>query len=635
MDKDTERIKSFTRRAFLLGALQGGLLTVLGGRLAWLQIAEGQRYKTLSDKNRINIKMVAPSRGLIVDRYGTPLAQNGQNFRVLLIPEQAGNVEQALAALQEYVDISTRDVERALHRATNDAPFVPIEVKDTLSWEEVARVEVNLPDLPGLEIDVGEIRTYPLGAATAHLVGYVGPVSKAELTGDPVLSLPGFRLGKTGVEKHYDKKMRGAAGTSEVEVNVVGREVRELRRNPGREGARVQLTVDARLQSYMQERLSAEKSASAVMMDIFTGAVYALASAPSFDPNLLTRGISAEKWEELLADPGLPLNNKAVGGQYPPGSTFKMITALAALEEGVVNSNSRFYCPGHYEYGDDRFHCWKWSGHGRMDLVDALAESCDTYFYNIATEIGINNLARYAEMMGLGHRLGFELGEERPGLMPTREWKMGHFGQHWKPGETIVASIGQGYIQATPLQLATMTARLVNGGYAVKPWITGFVGDEAGPDQTWPKIDVKKRHLDLIIKGMNRATTHPDGTAVASQIKERDKRFGGKTGTSQVRRITMEDRLEGIENRDLPWRLRHHSLFVGYAPLHAPRYACAVVVEHGGSGSVTAAPIASDLLLKVQELDPASKPLKRQDGEAQMLKPRQKPMKKRQTQREG
>lgn len=625
MDKDTERIKSFTRRAFILGALQGGILAVLGGRLAWLQVAEGQRYKTLSDKNRINIKIVAPSRGLIVDRYGVPLAENGQNFRVLLIPEQAGSVEKALESLGAYIDLSKRDIERAIYRAEKDAAFVPVEIRDTLSWEEVARIEVNLPDLPGVAIDVGEIRNYPLGEATAHLVGYVGPVSKSELTGDPVLSLPGFRIGKTGAEKFYDKAMRGSAGTAEVEVNVVGREVRELKRNPGRPGARVQLTVDAEFQKYMQKRLENEKSASAVVMDVYSGAIYGLASAPGFNPNLLTRGISAEKWEELLADPGLPLNNKAVGGQYPPGSTFKMVTALAALEEGVITRNSTFHCPGHYDYGGDRFHCWKWSGHGRMDVVDALAESCDTFFYNIAVDIGIDKLAYYAGKMGLGHKLGFELTEERPGLMPTKSWKMGHFGQQWRAGETIVASIGQGYIQATPLQMAVMTSRLVNGGYAVKPWITGFVGKAPGPDNPWPKIGVNQRYLELITKGMNRATTHPAGTAVASQVDNRDFWIGGKTGTSQVRRITMEERREGLDNRDLPWKLRHHSLFVGYAPLHAPRYACAVVVEHGGSGSVTAAPIASDLLLKVQQRDPASHPLKPGDGETGIQKPARKP----------
>ncbi len=609
MKKDNDRSRSFTRRAFVIGALQTGILGVLGGRLAWLQVVQGQRYETLADNNRINLKMLAPSRGRVTDRAGTPLAVNDQSFRILLIPERADDLETVLSALQKQIDLDQRAIMKVIKTAQKQAAFVPVEVKENLSWEEVARVEVNLPDLPGVSIDVGEIRTYPFGEATAHLVGYVGAVSRAELTGDPVLTLPGFKIGKTGVEKAYDKSLRGTAGTAEVEVNVVGREVRELKRHHGATGQAVTLTIDADLQIYTQQRLKTEKSASAVIMDVHSGALYALCSSPSFDPNLFTRGLPAETWEEMLADPGLPLNNKALGGQYPPGSTFKMVTALAALEEGIITRNSSFHCPGHFDYGEDRFHCWKWGGHGRVDLVSALAESCDTYFYEIATTIGIDRLAAYAHRLGLGERLGLELAEERPGLMPTRDWKMGHFGTPWRRGETIVASIGQGYIQSTPLQLAVMTARLVNGGYAVKPWVSAFVGERAQKDVSWPSMGFKKTHLDLVLRGMNAAVLDRDGTAFDSRIQQAGMEMGGKTGTSQVRRITMQERLDGIRNEDLPWKYRHHALFVGYAPFKAPRYACAVVVEHGGSGSAAAAPIARDLLLKTQQRDPAAIPL--------------------------
>ncbi|MCB9991861.1 MAG: penicillin-binding protein 2 [Rhodospirillales bacterium] len=609
MKKDNDRIESFTRRAFIVGALQCTFLTVLGGRLAWLQVAQGSKYKTLAENNRINLKMIAPSRGKIVDRFGTALAVNDQNFRVLIVPEQAHDMEKVLSSLQKLIDLSQRDIKKVLKQVEKQAAFVPLEVKDNLNWEDVARIEVHLPDLPGVSIDVGEIRTYPYGAATAHLVGYVGAVSRSELSDDPVLSLPGFKIGKTGIEKVYDEKLRGTAGTAEVEVNVVGREVRELKRHSGKTGAKVKLSIDTDLQIYTQERLATEQSASAVIMDVHTGAVYALSSSPSFDPNLFTRGLSAEKWEEMLADPGLPLNNKAVGGQYPPGSTFKMVTALAALEEGKITRNKSVYCPGHYDYGDDRFHCWKRGGHGRVDLIDALAESCDTFFYEIATDIGIDKLAEYAYKLGLGQKLAFELAEERPGLMPSKGWKMGQFGESWQPGETIVASIGQGYILSTPLQLAVMTSRLVNGGFAVKPWVVGYTGRQAGQQGNWPKLGFQDRHLELIIKGMNRVVGHPDGTAFASQIDHEAFKMGGKTGTAQVKRITMADRLEGVQNSDLPWKYRHHALFVGYAPVSSPRYACAVVVEHGGSGSGTAAPIARDILRKTQERDPASKPM--------------------------
>lgn len=606
-DYDSGRL--FSRRAIVIGALQTGLLGLLAGRLVWLQVVHGQKYKTLSDKNSINLKVLAPSRGIIVDRNDIPLAVNNQNFRVLVIPEQTDNLELSLEKLEGLIKLTPREKGLVLKKAKKTASFVPQEVKDNLSWEDVAKIEVNLPDLPGLSIDVGQIRHYPLGRATSHLIGYVGAVSKTDLTGDPVLTLPGFKIGKTGIEKRYDQDLRGKAGTSEIEVNVRGREIRELSQQPSQEGHKIQLTIDSKLQSYVQERLDSEKSASAVIMDAKTGAVYSLVSSPAFDPNLMTKGISAEQWEELLADPGVPLNNKAISGQYPPGSTFKMITALAALEEGVITRNTTVNCPGHYDYGDSRFHCWKWGGHGRVDVLKALEQSCDTFFYKIAVDVGIDTIARYARMFGFGSKTGFEMTEERSGLMPTKDWKIGHFGARWQPGETLVASIGQGYILATPLQLTMMTARLVNGGYAVNPWITAYNGAEEFPPIKVGRINVSKANLDLVVRGMRQVTTTKKGTAVASQIPERALRMGGKTGTSQVRRISMQERIDGVSNKDLPWRLRHHALFVGYAPLDNPRYVCTVVVEHGGSGSATAAPIARDILYQAQKRDPAARPL--------------------------
>lgn len=610
--KQQERGKIFTRRAFVVGALQTTFLTALGARLAWLQLAQGDRYRTLANNNRINIKILPPTRGLIKDRNGIPLAVNDQNFRVVITPEQTGDLGKALSRLQKLIDLSQTDIKKVVTTAERQAGFVPIEVKDNLSWDDVARIEVHLTDLPGLNIDVGDLRSYPRKDSTAHVVGYVGAVNSSELNGDPVLSLPGFRIGKTGLEKTYDKELRGEAGSAEVEVNVVGREVRELKRNPGKMGRTLNLSLDINLQDYTQKRLGAEKSASAVIMDAKTGAVYALSSSPAFDPNMFTHGLSAEVWEELLADPGLPLNNKAVGGQYPPGSTFKMVTALAALEESVITRNSTVFCPGYYDYGKDRFHCWKHGGHGKMDLLEALAQSCDTFFYENATKIGIDKLAHYARLMGLGDKLGFELKEERPGLMPDKAWKEGYYGRPWQPGETIVASIGQSYIQTTPLQLAVMTARFANGGYAVEPWITAHKGDLLEKLAGGKKLPFKKRNLDLILKGMDNVVNGVHGTARNSRIVEKNMHMGGKTGTAQVRRITMADREEGLINADLPWKYRHHALFVGYAPVKNPRYVCSVVVEHGGGGSATAAPIAHDLLLKTQQMNPAKNPILRE-----------------------
>ncbi|MCB1562448.1 MAG: penicillin-binding protein 2 [Alphaproteobacteria bacterium] len=605
--KEADNTKVFSRRALFIGALQMSALAVLGGRLAWLQVAQGQRYKRLSDKNRISVKMLAPVRGEIVDRFGVPLAVNNRSFRVLVIPEQAGDLQISLRALQKVIDLDEERIEDVLARAKKTAKFAPIEVKDGLTWEEVARIEVRLPDLPGLFTDTGQIRSYPFGVATAHVIGYVGAVSKEELGEDPVLSLPGFKIGKTGIEKRYDREMRGEAGASEVEVNVVGREVRELKRTAPKPGKRVMLTLDGELQRFTQEKLAERRSASAVVLDAQTGAVYALASYPAFDPNVFTHNLSIPMWEELLADPGHPLTNKALAGQYPPASTFKMITALAGLKAGKITRDRRVYCSGHYQYGDDRFHCWKAVGHGYMNVIEALMESCDTYFYELSTEIGIENIAAMARELGLGERFGFELSEEQPGLVPDKNWKMGHLGEVWRPGDTIVNSIGQGQLLATPLQLAVMTARMVNGGYAVKPWIAGLVGEQERERENWPKIEMHKGHLALVKEGMDRVVNDRKGTAYSSRIEDPAMAMGGKTGTAQVRKITMAQRMAGIKNEELVWKSRHHGLFVGYAPLKEPRYVTAVVVEHGVGGSISAAPVAHDLLLETQKRNPAAK----------------------------
>lgn len=603
--RDNEKL--YTRRAIVMGGLQMGLLGVLGTRLAWLQIAQGHRYRTLSDKNRINMKMLAPSRGMIVDRYGVPLAVNNQNFRVLLVPEQVENIEQALRALQNYVDITERDIADVLKEAKRSSKFVPIEVKDDLNWKDVATIEVNMPDLPGVFTDSGERRSYPFAEATAHIVGYVGAVNKSEIDADPVLTLPGFKIGKTGIEKKYDEEMRGEKGTAQVEVNVVGREVRQLEVNESTAGKRIVLSLDGELQRYTQHRLSQERSASAVVMDAQTGAVYVLASSPAFDPNLFISGMPFDIWEELRADPAHPLINKAVAGQYPPASTFKMIVGLAGMRAGLVKPSRTSYCNGKFTLGRDTFHCWKKQGHGRVNFDGALAGSCDVYFYELAQELGIEKIAQEARLFGLGEKLDFDLGEERPGLVPDKKWKLGYNGQKWQLGETIVTAIGQGSLLATPLQLAVMTARMANGGYAVKPWITYDLAQNYNKAQDWGKIDVSSAHLKAVRHAMNLVVNNEDGTAFRSRIKDPAMAFAGKTGTGQVQRITMAQRLAGVKNEDLAWQKRHHALFVGYAPVGNPRYVCSVVVEHGGGGSATAAPIAKELMYEVQKRDPRTK----------------------------
>ncbi|MBP2311925.1 penicillin-binding protein 2 [Azospirillum soli] len=605
MDRDTDRYRLLTRRALVLGGLKLGALSGLVGRLYYLQVVESQKYTMLAEENRISLRLVAPSRGPIVDRFGTPLATNQQNYRVVVVSERTRNIQETLDKVSKIVPLTDADRRRVMRELHRKRRFVPVTVRENLSWEQVATIEMNTPDLPGVAIEVGEIRHYPHAEATAHILGYVGAVSEAELNGDPVLSLPGFRIGKAGVEKYHEKALRGTAGTSQLEVNAVGRVIRELSRDEGQPGREVQLTIDIGLQRFVQQRLAQETSASAVVMDVHTGGIYALCSHPSYDPNQFTMGINAELWEELLSNPATPLSNKAVAGQYPPGSTYKPVVALAALESGIISRNHTVFCPGHMDLGDHRFHCWKKGGHGTVDVVGALRHSCDVWFYDVSRRIGIDRLAEMSHRFGMGELSGLDLPHERPGLIPSIEWKKGALGKPWSPGETLIASIGQGYVLSTPLQLVLMTARLANGGYAVKPHLTKQIKALSSEQTSWPSIGVKKENLDLVLRGMFEVTNAPNGTAYKSRITEPGFEMSGKTGSAQVRRITMAERATGVKkNEDLPWRERDHALFISYAPVSSPRYACSVFVEHGGGGSTAAAPIARDILLECQKRDP-------------------------------
>lgn len=607
-DRDAERQRLLTRRMIVLGGMKAAAVSALVGRLYFLQIVESDKYTMMAEDNRISLRLLAPSRGLIVDRHGAPLALNEQNFRLSLVPEQAGNVQEVLGAVTRLIPMSEAELRRIQRDMQRSRRFVPVLLKENLTWDQVSTIEVNLPDLPGTSIDVGQVRSYPFGEATAHILGYVGAVSERELEGtkDPLLSLPGFRIGKNGVERQHDLALRGSAGTLQLEVNAVGRVIRELAREEGVPGRQVTLTLDAKLQHFVQQRLSQERSAAAVVMDVHTGGVYALCSSPSFDPNQFAMGISQTLWTSLNADETAPLTNKAVSGQYAPGSTVKMLVALAALEAGVIGPDARIFCPGHYELGGHRFHCWKKGGHGHMNMHDAVKHSCDTYFYEVSRRLGVDRIADMARRFGLGQKTGIDLPNERGGLVPDQKWKRAALRQPWHPGETLIVSIGQGYMLATPVQLAVMTARLVNGGHAVEPHLTKAVQDLFTERTEWPSIGIKPEHLRIVLNSMSAATNEGGGTAFASRITQRGLEMGGKTGTSQVRRITMAERATGVKkNEDLPWRQRDHALFCGYAPVHAPKYAVAVIVEHGGGGGKVAAPIARDILLECQLLDAA------------------------------
>ncbi|WP_416897859.1 MAG: penicillin-binding protein 2 [Minwuia sp.] len=598
------RFPVFSRRALVLGGAKAALLGVLAGRLYYLQVVDADQYRMLADENRMNLRLLAPPRGRILDRRGAALATNRQNFRVLIVPEQAPSVEDTLDVLSGIVHLDEHDRARVLKEAARKRSFVPISVVDNLTWSEFAKISVRTPDLPGIQLDVGDTRDYPFGAHTAHTVGYVAPVSEKDLQdgdGDPLLELPGFRIGKRGLERSQETVLRGRAGNQRVEVNAFGRVIRELSRTEGRPGDDVTVTLDARLQRFSMQRLAEAGSGAAVVMDVHTGDVLAMASTPTFDPNAFNVGLSSAEWRRLTQNVRKPLTNKAISGRYPPGSTFKMLVALAAMETGAVGPGHRVFCNGRHKLGNHTFHCWKRWGHGWMDMTDAITESCDVYFYEIARTVGIDRIAAMAERFGLGQTQLPEIPGERAGVVPTKLWKEGAIGEPWQLGETLIAGIGQGYLLTTPLQLATMTARLANGEQAVSPRLL-FRGDPSAA----PPLGVAEGALDVVRRGMFDVVNGKRGTARAAKLEDERWQMAGKTGTAQVRRISKAERESGvIKNEDLEWRSRDHALFVCYAPFDAPRYAISVLIEHGGSGSATAAPVARDIMQETLDLDPS------------------------------
>lgn len=606
MAEDREQIRSFSRRSMLVGAAQLLGFGIIGGRLYQLQVIDAERYRMLAEDNRVNLELLPPLRGRITDRFGTVLAGNRRTLGVVIVPEQTNGVEETLEELARIVPLTTERRASILKEVKRNRPFVPVTVTRDLNWHDFARVNVVSPDLPGVHGETGTRRIYPMGEAIAHMIGYVGPASEDDRfrDTDPLLGLSGFQIGRRGVERNFDKTLRGQAGNREVEVNAVGRVIRELDRREGLTGNDVVLTLDARLQTFAMNRLSGEVGA-AVVMDVETGDIYASASTPSFDPNGFVGGLPKDRWDAIRNHPYAPLLNRSVAGRYPPGSTFKIAVLAAALEAGVIDPRKTIYCSGHIELGDRRFHCWHRRGHGHMDAVGAMRESCDIYFYEIARETGIDRIAEMATRLGLGTGFDLAIDGVRRGTVPTKAWKLAEFGRPWQVGETLVAGIGQGFVLSTPLELAVMTARIANGKKAVSPRIVRPIGP--GPEPAIPELNIKPWVVRQVQRGLDEVVNHKRGTARSSRLERDDVQMAGKTGTAQVRRITKAERESGVlKNEDLEWLMRDHALFVAYAPTDKPRYAVSIVVEHGGSGSAAAAPVAKDILTEALRLDPAN-----------------------------
>ena len=616
--------RRISRRSALLFGAQAAVFAATGARLWQLQIENSSRYAKLAEENRVSFRLLAPIRGQLVDRTHKPLAISRDNYRILLMPERARNVEQTLRRLQQIVQVDESDVRRVLKSARSNPAFVPIAVREYLTWEELARAGLHSPRISGIFFELGESRYYPDAELAAHLVGYVAPPTEREQRGDPTLLVPGYQVGRAGIERTYESKLRGSPGNVRVEVNAHGRVMRELSRSSGDQGQTLQLSLDLEMQAKAQELLKPYRSGSMVMLEIETGAIRVLTSQPSFDPNQFIRGIASETWKKLVNHPDTPLHHRAITGLYSPGSTIKPLSAIGFLEAGG-KADFEVDCEGSFELGNQKYHCWKEEGHGKINLVGAIRESCDVWFYQAALKTGINRLSELYHRAGLGQPTGLDLLGEHAGLVPNRDWKRAQFKEGWHAGETLITTIGQGFMLATPLQLANMVAFLARGGRPIQPWLVqppvpkakaandpdetvnpasnlNDVATVLESDETPPLIDPK--HIRLVLEAMTQVINHGRGTAKVSRSGDPNYTIAGKTGTAQVRRISLEEREEGvIKNEDLDWLLRDHALFVCYAPTQKPRWAVSVVVEHGSSGSGTAAPLAKKLLLAAREIE--------------------------------
>lgn len=601
MNRDNDKGKVLIHRSVIMILAKIAMLLVIVLRLYYLQVYQADKYKMLADENRISTRLLIPPRGIIYDRNGEMIAKNRQNFQAMIVAEQTPNIQQTLDEFKKIMPLSEDEEAKIKKELKRNRSFVPIKIKDNLSWEEVSKIQLKAPDLQGIYIDEGLSRDYPYGESMAHILGYVSSASEKEAKNDddPLLQVPEFKIGKSGIEKLFEKDLRGKGGSLKLEVNAYGRIMKEIERIEGIPGKPLHLTIDARLQQKAYE-LFGEESGAAILLDVHTGEVLAFVSAPSFDPNMMTKGLSTKDWKALVDNERNPLSNKAISGQYSPGSTFKMIVALAALEAGVITPESRFFCSGQMFLGSHAFHCWRRHGHGALNVVEALMHSCDIFFYETAQRLGIEKIAEMSRRFGLGQATNIGLEHEKSGLIPDKEWKKKRFGEPWQHGETVISGIGQGYILTTPLQLATMVARIANGGYEVKPTFTK-VTDKS----SIKKINVSNEYLSAVKQGMYDVVNIPGGTAYRSHFNLNGQEMAGKTGSTQVRRITMKERQSRILRQDeLPWKYRDHALFVAFAPYDDPKYAVAVLVEHGGGGSSAAAPIASKILQEALILNP-------------------------------
>ncbi|MYG09527.1 MAG: penicillin-binding protein 2 [Rhodobacteraceae bacterium] len=593
--------RNLNRRVFLLGGIQLAIGGLISYRLVELQAWDTDDFQELAETNRIGFGLIPPERGLIVDRKGLLLAQNEQEYWVTFVPEETPQKRETLQKVSQIISLSDQEIEEILQKIDQKPSFIPILLKEKVTWDKITELSVNSPALPGIYSGFGSVRHYPQGNSLSHLIGYVGSPSSIEIEANTdfqsLLSYPNFKIGKVGIEKAFDLELRGRPGNNKFEVNSSGRKIKVLASNDSVSGKNIQLTLDAELQEYTQLVLG-DEVASVFIMDLEKGDVLVSASKPTFDPNLLSGGISSSDYQAYLENIYSPFFNRPLSGQYAPGSTFKIITLLAALESGLIDEDFTFYCNGSYEIAGGVFHCWNPKGHGTVGVKKSLKESCDVFYYRLAEIIGIERIAEMARRFGFGSKPELPIPDLSSGLVPDHEWKMANIGQGWVVGDTMNAAIGQGFVLASTAQIGLMLARLITNKKVLPRIVISKDGKEERVPE-WEPMGISEKNLNLVLEGLVAALNEQKGTAFDARTIDDNFLIAGKTGTSQVRRITAQEREVGVtRNIDLPWEQRDHAIYCCYGPVQKPRYVASLIVEHGGSGSRVAAPIGRELIMR-------------------------------------
>ena len=591
-----KQINVFNRRTFFLYLLKISLFSLVGWRLYNIQIFNSSKYKTLSKKNQIDLEIIFPIRGKIFDRNNNLIARNEKVFDLYLIPEKTNSINNTLNSLSKFIKIDFSKRRKIIELSSKVKKFQKIKIFENISWKDLERIESNKYNLQGIFISEDYLRVYPYKEIFSHLLGYISKPNQKELSLPFISKMPNLDIGKQGLEKSFNPILVGKAGQREIEVNSSGRVIREISKVESVQGEEIHLSLDLRIQEYVVNLLNTYRAGSVNVINIKTGEILCMASTPSYDPNKIIEKPNTLYWESLLSNNLSPLTNRSIQGLYAPGSTFKMIVAIAALKHGIINTSSTHTCSGKIEYGDRLYHCWKTKGHGSMDIVEAIKQSCDVFFYEISKELGIDKIAAVAKDFGLNHTFEISLQNQKKGIIPTKKWKKNKMGESWYAGETLIAGIGQGFVLTNPLQLAVMTSIIASDGKNIKPTLI------KNQNNNFEKSNKYLNEIKIIKKALFKVVNESRGTAYSSRLE--DIKFAGKTGTSQVKRITLSEReSDDFRKKEQEWKNRDHALFVGYMPHDDPKYAISVIIEHGGSGASTAAPIAKQIFNYINKIE--------------------------------